>query len=136
MAEGKAQQRPWTRTADAAGQGRPRWTGRNNLKNIQVIDGADNCVYDVFSATEEEFDFIFPKGTDIAFIDEVVARHKGSDARIKLEDAFNRIWLRRIRKSEAMGIHGVLFYELERKKRYYPSRRDEEATNPNGTRLR
>ena len=106
------------------------------MKNIQVIDGADNCVYDVFSATEEEFDLIFPNGTDIAFIDEVVARHDGSDREAILEDAFNRVWSRRIRKSEAMGIHGVLFYDLERKKQYYPTRRDEEATNPNGTRLR
>jgi hypothetical protein len=35
-----------------------------------------------------------------------------------------------------MGIHGILFYELEYKKQYYPTRRDEEAVNPNGSRLR
>jgi hypothetical protein len=43
---------------------------------------------------------------------------------------------RRIAKKEAMGIHGLLFYELEDKKVYYPTRRDEEAINPDGTRLR
>ncbi len=41
------------------------------MKNIQVIDGAVNCVYDIFAATEEEFDLIFPSGQDVAFIDEV-----------------------------------------------------------------
>ena len=44
------------------------------MKNIQIIDGADNCVYDIFACTEEEFALIFPAGTDIAFIDEIYAR--------------------------------------------------------------
>ena len=35
------------------------------VKNIQVIDGAVNCVYDIYSATDEEFSLIFPSGTDI-----------------------------------------------------------------------
>ena len=34
------------------------------------------------------------------------------------------------------GLHGLLFYGLDEKKRYYPSRRDEEAQNPDGSRLR
>ena len=102
------------------------------MKNIQVIDGADNCVYDVFTATEDEFNLIFPPGQDIAFIDEVLAR----GSRQKLDMAFVEIWKRRIPKAKAMGIHGTLFYELEQKKPYYPTRRDEEAINPNGSRLR
>ena len=39
------------------------------MRNIQVFDGADNSVYDIFSATEEEFALIFPPGQDVAFID-------------------------------------------------------------------
>lgn len=102
------------------------------MKNIQVIDGADNCVYDIFAATEEEFALVFPAGTDIAFIDEVYA---SGDAGL-LDAAFSRIWTRRQRKAEVHGIHGTLFYELDAKKAYYPTRRDEEAINPGGTRLR
>ncbi len=79
------------------------------MKNIQVIDGADNCVYDIFAATDEEFGLIFPLGQDVAFIDEVMAR--GPEEAI--DAAFSNIWQRRMRKSEAMGIHGMLFYELE-----------------------
>lgn len=41
------------------------------MKNIQVIDGAINSVYDIFVATDEEFLLIFPEEQDIAFIDEV-----------------------------------------------------------------
>lgn len=102
------------------------------MKNIQIIDGASNCVYDIFAATEEEFILVFPNGTDIAFIDEVYARE---DSEI-LDQAFSGIWLRRIQKSQANGIHGTLFYELEEKKIYYPNRCDCDAINPNGSPLR
>jgi hypothetical protein len=102
------------------------------VKNIQVIDGALNAVYDIFQATDQEFSLVFPAGNDIAFIDEAMAR----GPRAELDQAFAQIWTRRIPKAQAMGIHGVQFYELDHKKCYYPTRRDEEAVNPNGTRLR
>jgi len=102
------------------------------MRNIQVIDGAENAVYDVFAATDDEFMVLFPEGQDVAFIDEVIARGQEKE----INDIVARIWKRRIPKREAMGIHGILFYELEHKKRYYPTRRDEEAINPDGSRLR
>ena len=102
------------------------------MKNIQVIDEADNAVYDIFQATEEEFGLIFPPGQDVAFSDEVWKR----EPEARLEEAFLQIWGRRIPKSQAMGIHGIIFYQLDHKKKYYPTRRDEEAVNPDGTRLR
>jgi hypothetical protein len=102
------------------------------MRNIQVIDGAENAVYDVFAATDDEFIVLFPEGQDVAFIDEVIARGQEKE----INDIVARIWKRRIPKREAMGIHGILFYELEHKKRYYPTRRDEEAINPDGSRVR
>ena len=53
-----------------------------------------------------------------------------------LNAAFAAIWTRRVPKRQAMGIHGILFYGCEHKKVYYPTRRDEEAVNPDGSRLR
>ncbi|MCP3852501.1 MAG: hypothetical protein GY694_20065 [Gammaproteobacteria bacterium] len=102
------------------------------MKNIQIIDGALNCVYDIFEATEEQFVLIFPEGTDIAFIDEVYERENESE----LDSAFEKIWKRRVSKRNAIGVHGILFYENDHKKEYYPSRKDEEARNPDGTKLR
>jgi hypothetical protein len=102
------------------------------MKNIQIIDGSQNCVYDVFAATDDEFSLIFPNGTDIAFIEEVYA--KGDEQ--ALDAAFNNIWKRRVRKRDAQGIHGILFYELPDKMVYYPTRKDEEAVNPDGSKLR
>lgn len=102
------------------------------MKNIQIIDGALNCVYDIFSASDDEFLLLFKNGEDVAFIDEIYANgnHQLLDA------AFKNIWQRRVKKSDAQGIHGVIFYQLENKKVYYPTRKDEEAVNPNGSRLR
>jgi hypothetical protein len=102
------------------------------MKNIQIIDGAENCVYDIFSATNEEFNLLFSFGTDVAFINEIYNRenHKA------LDDCFGNIWSRRIEKKNALGIHGTIFYDLDNKIKYYPSRRDESAINPDGTPLR
>ncbi len=102
------------------------------MKNIQVIDGADNCVYDIFAATDEEFAVLFPSGEDVAFIDEVCSRTDQT----RLQEAFSLVWQRRVRKRDAMGIHGLLFYGLGHKTAYYPTRRDEEASNLDGTLLR
>jgi hypothetical protein len=102
------------------------------MKNIQVIDGALNSVYDIFTATEEEFSLVFPGGIDITFIDEVYERGDASE----LDIAFEKIWQRRVKKSEVCGIHGIIFYGLDEKKVYYPTRKDEEAINPDGSCLR
>lgn len=110
----------------------PKGDMRKMYKNIQVIDGAANCVYDIFAVSEQQFEKIFPNGTNIAFIDEVESRLKG-DA---LEAAFSGMWSRKVKKSDVQGIHGTLFYELEEKKKYYPTRIDEDAVNPDGSRLR
>ena len=102
------------------------------MKNVLVIDGAVNCVFDIFQATPLEFETIFPGDTDIAFIDEVLTRH----TEVEISTVFSQIWQRRIAKRDAIGIHGTLFYELQAKKDYYPTRKDEEAINLDGTRLR
>jgi hypothetical protein len=102
------------------------------MKNIQIFDGAVNAVYDIFAATDDEFALIFSAGTDVAFIDEVYQQQCAE----VLDAAFTAIWERRLPKSQAMGIHGILFYDCEQKKPYYPTRRDEDAVNPTGSKLR
>jgi hypothetical protein len=101
------------------------------MKNIMVIDGADNCVYDVFAASEQQFALIFPPGTDIAFIEDVETREGAMQLR-----ALETLWTKRVPKAQVTGIHGLLFYGLLQKRQYYPTLRDEEAINPDGSRLR
>lgn len=102
------------------------------MKNVLVIDGAKNCVYDIFEFSDDQFAIIFPDSTDVAFFDEV----EKNNVPEAVEKAFDGVWMRRVPKSKVAGIHGTLFYELEFKKAYYPSRKDEEAVNPDGSRLR
>jgi hypothetical protein len=91
------------------------------MKNIQIIDGADNCAYDIFGATDEEFSQIFPElGQDIAFIEELVER----DDWPALDAIFRRIWTRRLEKKSVAGIHATIFYQLAFKRKYYPNKRE------------
>ena len=103
-----------------------------NMKFVQIIDGAENCVYDVFRSSESDFALLFPDGTDIAFSEDLEDRKDNELVR----EALARLWKSRVRKPEVQGIHGTLFYGLAHKRKYYPTRRDEEATNPDGSKLR
>jgi len=102
------------------------------MKYVQVIDSAINCSYDVFAVEDADFELLFPPGQDVAFIDEVLARHPPQ----ALDPVFERLWRARVPKREAMGLHGLLFYDMDHKKPFYPQRVDELAINPNGSKLR
>ena len=93
------------------------------MKNIQVIDGAINSAFDIFAATDEEFGRIFPDGHDVVFVDEI---DKRAEIDPSLDAVFTAVYKRRVAKRDAMGIHGVIFFDISGKK-YYPTRRDGEA---------
>lgn len=93
------------------------------MKNIQVIDGAQNCTYSIYAATDDEFSAIFPgDGQDIEFISDFIRRRRvGGESASRI---MNNIWTRPVNKPDANGIHGTLFYELDHKKAYYPTKRE------------
>ena len=96
------------------------------MKNIQVIDGALNCTFSIFQATEEEFALLFPDPRqDIQYAEDLTLLSPQED----VEAALGRIWERPIRKQDALGIHGTLFSGLERYKTYYRGNR-EDAVDP------
>jgi len=96
------------------------------VKNIQVIDGATNCSYDIFAVTDEEFRALFPSpGQDIEFIEDVVSR-LGDDTLGKL---MKPVWERPVPKPDVIGIHGTLFYQLvDQKRGYIPTKKSAEMT--------
>jgi len=100
------------------------------VKNIQVIDSAQNAVYDIFAAPAH-VDLVFLPGTAIAFSQEIATRPDAD----KVFDVLNGIWGSRLAKTDVVGTHRTLFYGLRHKRQYYPTLRDE-AINPHGTRLR
>ena len=92
------------------------------MKNVQVIDGAENCTFPVFEFTDEQFLMVFPgKGQDIAFADDL--EELLSDA--ELMRAFDGVWDRPVNKQKMQGLHGTLFYEFHEKKHYFPDTRRE-----------
>lgn len=92
------------------------------MKNIQIIDGAQNCTYDIFAVSDADFKRMFPDNNDVAFIDELVTRisDKAADA------ILIKMWKHRVEKKAVRGIHGTLFYELPTKKKFYPTRKESE----------
>jgi hypothetical protein len=92
------------------------------MRNIQVIDGALNCTFSIFQATDEEFALLFPEPQqDMQYAEDLI----GLGPQEKVEAALRRIWERPIRKQDALGIHGTLFYGLERYKTYYRAKRED-----------
>ena len=93
------------------------------MKNIQVIDGARNCSYDIFSVAEDEFLTLFPEaGQDIEFIEDAIERLGDEPLGLMMRE----VWKRPVKKPEVVGIHGTLFYELLSKKPYYPTKKSSE----------
>jgi hypothetical protein len=88
------------------------------VKNILVVDGAENCAYDIFQAEDEEFAILFPgEGQDIQFIEDIADD-------VAAAAALRTLWTRPADKKTIHGLHGILFFELCEKSRYYPNRRD------------
>ena len=97
------------------------------MKNIQVIDGADNATYSIFQATEEEFKQIFPQdGQDLELVEDYIGRAGESEATRTLTE----IWGRPIHKRDVQGIPGTLYYDYREKAKYLPkSKREIDRSN-------
>jgi hypothetical protein len=71
------------------------------MKNIQIIDGSINSIFEVFEVDEGQFNMLFPNNNNIAFIDDFP----------ELDDDinfWNSLYNRRIDKISVNGIHGTL----------------------------
>lgn len=92
------------------------------MKNIQIIDGADNATYSIFQATDDEFAQIFPlPGQDLEVVEDYVTRVGDDSARQTL----TKLWERPAFKQQVQGIHGTLFYGYKEKAKYLPESRRE-----------
>jgi hypothetical protein len=92
------------------------------MKNIQIVDGAQNATYSIFQATEEEFDAIFPKlGQDLEIVEDYISR-VGEDHAAR---TLSEMWERPIHKRDAQGIHGTLYYDYKERSKYLPESRRE-----------
>jgi hypothetical protein len=95
---------------------------RSRLRNIQIVDGADNATFSVFQATDEEFHEVFPGPGQDMEISEDFAKRVGETRAAQILQA---IWERPILKRDANGIDGTLYYNAERRRHYLPSSKRE-----------
>ena len=91
------------------------------MKNIKIIDGAANATLSLFQGTDEEFDAIFPSGSEMEIVEDVIDR-LGEE---KAGRVIDPIWERPILKRDAVGIHGTLFYDSEHRREFLPASRRE-----------
>ena len=96
------------------------------MKNIQIIDGAENATYSIFQAEDREFALIFPDGRDMELSEDFFER-AGKDTAGEVLDA---LWQRPILKRDAMGIHGTLFYDNDRRRESIPVSKREVDLDP------
>lgn len=76
---------------------------RGAMRNIQFIDGAENCPFAVFHVTDGDFRLLFPElGQDIQYAEDLPEN-------VTIQSALARLFQNSIPKREAMGIHGTLF---------------------------
>ncbi|MEZ5812987.1 MAG: hypothetical protein R3D45_16385 [Rhizobiaceae bacterium] len=90
------------------------------MKNIQLIDSAINCAYNIYALPDEDFSLMFPNGQDIEFIEDFWKRVGRKKARQILDN------LRKgpLKKTEVHGIHGTLFSQLKNDKKWlYPNKK-------------
>lgn len=85
------------------------------MKYVQVIDGANNCIYPVYGCEENDFLQLFPDGREVEFIEDFVKR-VGSK---KAHEVGCRLWGNLADKKKIKGLHGTLFCELWYKKQYF-----------------
>lgn len=77
------------------------------MKNVQIIDGANNATFSLFQATDDEFTAIFVDGCDMERAEDLFDRIGAAEANRLL----GAIWSRPILKRNALGLHGTLFYD-------------------------
>lgn len=80
-------------------------------KNIMIDDGKDDCKYNMYRITEEQFMLIFPdRGMyqELEFSEDIVERHDKAFVAKLIEE----IKVRRYRnKANVMGLHGTLYVD-------------------------
>jgi hypothetical protein len=96
------------------------------MRNVQVIDGAENCSYSLFQLTDDEFLILFPDDRDVEFVEDLIDRIGEERA----GSILSGVWQRPVLKSAACGIHGTLFFELTSKRVFYPTKKESEMVVP------
>lgn len=98
------------------------------MKNIQVIDGADNSIFPVYAVSDADFALIFPApGQNVEFMQDLSLRLGGDREAGRVVMRATR---RHLEKTNVAGIHGTLFIDLANRKKYFPNKREDDVYVP------
>lgn len=98
------------------------------MKHIQVVDGADNCVFPVYAVSERDFKLLFPAhGQNVEFAQDLALRLGGEREAGQL---IMRCTAEHVNKSTITGIHGTLFINLPNRRRHFPNKRESDVFVP------
>lgn len=102
---------------------RARHDQDTSLKYVQLIDNSRSCTHDICEIEADLFKNIFPApGQDIEFSRDVRKRLK----RTKANELFRELKRNIVDKKTIPGINGTLFFKLDVKRKFYPTKKDKE----------
>lgn len=93
------------------------------MKNIQIIDGSVNSIFEIYCVDEDIFQVIFPEDRDIAFIDDL--KSYLNYERKEIQEFWSRVYGNRVDKKKVIGIHGTLHLQGSYcESVYFPNRKE------------
>lgn len=98
------------------------------MRNVQVIDGAENCTFPVYEVDDRDFALVFPApGQNIEFAQDLAKRLGGEEQSGAL---VMKITARHADKTRIAGIHGTLFVDTPSRRKYFPNKRESDVYLP------
>lgn len=94
------------------------------MKNVQVVDGGANSLFEIYAVPDEIFNLMFPNGSDVAFledVDRVFAQHGN-------QSLWQDVYATRLEKRSVRGVHGTLHLTGSPcDPHFFPTRREKEV---------
>lgn len=72
------------------------------MKNIEIIDGALNSRFEIYTVDDETFALLFPEGQDEIYLEDL------SEALQNDEAFWDRVYTYEVDRQSVTGIHGIL----------------------------
>ena len=72
------------------------------MKNIEIVDGALNSRFEIYTVEDDVFNALFPDGKDEIYLEDLSEKLQ-SDAVF-----WERVYAREVERRSVQGIHGIL----------------------------
>ncbi len=90
---------------------------------MQLVEPAENCCFLIYPVDNKDFASIFPDpGQDVEFVEDLFKR-LGKQRTGKLLARVTAKW---VPKQNVQGIHGTLFCQYPKRKKYFPNKREDD----------